>query len=180
MKYSSRFTDYGGFIHTIIKQKTGDFMTALYHIISEIRTYFETSGLISSFLFYDPFFHKQQKVSRKNRKKKSKFRHLRWKWLVLNKKSGKTKLSFTSWLVNEFFSHHISTQSKPSNIDFPKIVDFRKEEISWKWWSNSELFEKTWLLQESITHPNTVFAAIVNKSLTFNCSIIDVGNTIFF
>ena len=34
MKYSSRFIDYGGFIHTIIKQNTGDFMTALYHIIS--------------------------------------------------------------------------------------------------------------------------------------------------
>ena len=28
-------------------------MTALYHIISEIRAYFEISGLISCFLFYD-------------------------------------------------------------------------------------------------------------------------------
>ena len=28
-------------------------MTALYHIISEIRTYFEISGLISGFMFYD-------------------------------------------------------------------------------------------------------------------------------
>ena len=26
-----------------------------------------------------------------------------------------------------FLPHHISTQSKPSNVDFPKIVDFRKK-----------------------------------------------------
>ena len=28
-------------------------MTALYHIISEVRTYFEISGLISAFMFDD-------------------------------------------------------------------------------------------------------------------------------
>ena len=36
-----------------------------------------------------------------------------------------------------------------------------------------------WLLQESITHPTTGFAVIVNKKPTFNCSINDAGTTIF-
>ena len=78
-----------------------------------------------------------------------------------------------------FFPHHISTPSKPPNIDFPKIVDFTNKEISWKWCSNSEKIEKTWLLQESITNPTTSFEVFVNKKLTFNCSIIDAGTTIF-
>ena len=78
-----------------------------------------------------------------------------------------------------FFPHHISTPSRPSNIDFPKIVDFTNKEISWKWCSNSEMIEKTWLLQESITHPTTGFEVFVNKKPTFNCSINDAGTTIF-
>ena len=78
-----------------------------------------------------------------------------------------------------FFPHHISTPSRPPNIDFPKIVDFTNKEISWKWWSNSEMIEKTWLLQESITHPTAGFEVFVNKNPTFNCSINDAGTTIF-
>ena len=66
-----------------------------------------------------------------------------------------------------FFPHHISTPSKPPNNDFPKIVDFTNKEISWKWCSNSEKIEKTWLLQESITNPTTSFEVFVNKKLTF-------------
>ena len=77
-----------------------------------------------------------------------------------------------------FFPHHISTPSKPPNIDFPKIVDFTNKEISWKWCSNSEMIEKTWLLQESITHPTAGFEVFVNKKPTFNCSINDAGTTI--
>ena len=78
-----------------------------------------------------------------------------------------------------FFPHHISTPSRPPKIDFPKIVDFTNKEISWKWWSNSEMIEKTWLLQESITHPTAGFEVFVNKKPTFNCSINDAGTTIF-
>ena len=75
-----------------------------------------------------------------------------------------------------FFPHHISTPSRPPNIDFPKIVDFTNKEISWKWCSNSEMIEKTWLLQESITNPTTSFEVFVNKKLTFNWMFInDVG-----
>ena len=78
-----------------------------------------------------------------------------------------------------FFPHHISTPSKPSNFDFPKIVDFTNKENSWKRCSNSEMIEKTWLLQESITQPTTSFEVFVNKKPTFNCSINDAGTTIF-
>ena len=42
------------------------------------------------------------------------------------------------------------------------------------------MIEKTWLLQESITHPTTDFKASVNKKLTSKCSINDCGTTIFF
>eukprot|EP00493_Phyllostaurus_siculus_P005385 UN05425 len=35
------------------------------------------------------------------------------------------------------------------------------------------MIEKTWLLQESITHPTAVFKVFVNKKPTFNCFIID-------
>ena len=41
------------------------------------------------------------------------------------------------------------------------------------------MIEKTWLLQESITHPTTGFDVFVNKKPTFNCSINDAGTTIF-
>ena len=41
------------------------------------------------------------------------------------------------------------------------------------------MIEKTWLLQESITHPTTGFEVFVNKKPTFNCSINDAGTTIF-
>ena len=77
------------------------------------------------------------------------------------------------------FPHHISTPSRPPNIDFPKIVDFTNKEISRKWCSNSEMIEKARLLQESITHPKTDFELVANKKLTFNCSINDAGATIF-
>ena len=66
------------------------------------------------------------------------------------------------------FPHHISTPSRPPNIDFPKIVDFTNKEISRKWCSNSEMIEKARLLQESITHPKTDFELVANKKLTFN------------
>ena len=41
------------------------------------------------------------------------------------------------------------------------------------------MIEKTWLLQESITHPTKSFEVFVNKKPTFNCSINDAGTTIF-
>ena len=75
-----------------------------------------------------------------------------------------------------FFPHHISTPSRPPNIDFPKIVDFTNKEISRKWCLNSEMIEKARLLQESITHPKTDFELVANKKLTFNCSINDAGS----
>ena len=127
-----------------------------------------------------PSFHNQRKVSRKNRKT-IKNHPLRINLLHF-KSNSFSKHLFLLWLISKWtfflitFRHNQNLQMLIS----PKSLILEKREISWKWWSNSELFEKTWLLQESITHPNTVFAAIVNKSLTFNCSINDVDNTIFF
>ena len=78
-----------------------------------------------------------------------------------------------------FFPHHISTPSRPPNIDLLKIVDCTNKEISWKWWSNSEMIEKTCLLQESITHSTAGFEVFANKKRTFNCFINDASTTIF-
>ena len=40
--------------------------------------------------------------------------------------------------------------------------------LSWKWCSNSEMIEKTWLLQDSIIHPTTGFEVFVNKKPTIH------------
>ena len=103
-----------------------------------------------------------------------------WKPLDWQKKwKDKIVLHYLISIKMNFFSSNFDAINT-FKYWFPKIVDFTNKEISWKWWLNSDMFEKTWLLQESTSQPKTVFAAIVNKSLTFNCSIIDVDNTIFF
>ena len=131
--------------------------------------------------FYNcyPLLYKQEKLSKKKWKIKFQPFFFIISILVRNDFPNLHYFSFEFLTIN-FCFHHISTPSKPLILDFFKIVDFQKERNFLNWWWNSVLFEKTWLLQESITHSKTVFAAIVSKNVTFKCFIIDVGNTIFF
>ena len=57
-----------------------------------------------------------------------------------------------------------------SNIDVGATIFF----------SNVEKLERKRILEESITHPKTVFAAFVNKGPALTCSINDVDTSIFF
>ena len=110
----------------------------------------------------------------------SKIGRLNLKTIRCDKKKWKDKVVL-HYLISKWIFFLI-TFRRHQNLQIlisPKSLILQNKEISWKWCSNSEMIEKTWLLQESITHPTAGFEVFVNKKPTFNCSINDAGTTIF-